>query len=295
MKPASNTLINLLASRQFWRADLYEFTQVNGLVLRYCTGEKDVVWNGHTYSAGGTIGPYIDTTQTKAQFHWKVGVEVDTLTFQVIPGSATINSVPFLAAIKQGAFDGAELVVYRAYMPDFGNTTAGTVVLFSGRVAEIDTSRSIATFNVSSHLELLNQSMPRNLYQTGCSNTLYDGNCTVNAALYAVLDACASGTTASIVKAAAATNPSGYFDQGKVVFSSGANSGIARSIKRWTQVGAAGGTIELFAPLPNTPATSDTFTLYPGCDKTQSTCQGKFSNLANFRGFPFVPEISTAV
>jgi hypothetical protein len=29
--------------------------------------------------------------------------------------------------------------------------------------------------------------------------------------------------------------------------------------------------------------------VYKGCDKTTATCAGRFNNLANFRGYPFVP------
>lgn len=39
----------------------------------------------------------------------------------------------------------------------------------------------------------------------------------------------------------------------------------------------------------------DAFTIYPGCDKQQSTCSAKFNNLIHFRGFPYVPENSAAV
>jgi uncharacterized phage protein (TIGR02218 family) len=42
-------------------------------------------------------------------------------------------------------------------------------------------------------------------------------------------------------------------------------------------------------------AAGDSFSIYPGCDKQQSTCQNKFANLINFRRFPYIPENSTAV
>ncbi len=42
-------------------------------------------------------------------------------------------------------------------------------------------------------------------------------------------------------------------------------------------------------PRVNAPATGDAFTVYQGCDHTMATCKAKFNNLANFRGFPFVP------
>jgi hypothetical protein len=33
--------------------------------------------------------------------------------------------------------------------------------------------------------------------------------------------------------------------------------------------------------------------VYPGCDKQQATCRGKFANLARFRGQPYVPAPET--
>jgi hypothetical protein len=42
------------------------------------------------------------------------------------------------------------------------------------------------------------------------------------------------------------------------------------------------------------PAPGDTFIAYPGCDKTQSTCSGKFSNLVNFGGSPYIPVPETS-
>jgi uncharacterized phage protein (TIGR02218 family) len=48
-------------------------------------------------------------------------------------------------------------------------------------------------------------------------------------------------------------------------------------------------TIELWsaARLPLIPG--QTFTITAGCDKRVATCRSKFSNVANFRGFPHMP------
>jgi len=42
-------------------------------------------------------------------------------------------------------------------------------------------------------------------------------------------------------------------------------------------------------PLPAAPAAGDALTVYAGCDHTPATCAARFSNLASFRGFPYVP------
>ncbi|MDE2229898.1 MAG: DUF2163 domain-containing protein [Alphaproteobacteria bacterium] len=296
MKPASAALKSLLATRQFYAADLYIFALVGGGNLRYCAGDRDIVANGFTYPAGGSTGPYFDRKDNKAKCHWKIGVEVDQLVFDVLPGNATVLGSPFLSAVLAGIFDGAELTLERAFMAAYGDTSAGTVILFAGRVAEIDCGRSLATFTVNSHLELLNLNLPRNLWQAGCVAMLGDAACGVNLASYAVGGAAAMGSTANVVLASLA-QATGYFDQGKISFTAGANAGLSRGIKTWIAGGGgAPGTVSLIAPFPTAPATADTFQIYPGCDKTLGSggC-AKFANTARFRGFPYVPTPETAV
>jgi uncharacterized phage protein (TIGR02218 family) len=161
--------------------------------------------------------------------------------------------------------------------------------MFVGRVAEIDAGRSLATFSVNSHLELLNLNMPRNLYQSGCVNTLYDANCTLNQASFAVAGTLSNVTSPATFNATL-SQPAGFFNLGSITFTSGANAGLSRTVKSW-----GANTINLIAPFPVAPAIGDGFNIYPGCDKSQATCSAKFGNLKNFRGFPYVPENSTAV
>lgn len=88
MKTASSDLLTLLASRQFYSADLYQFSLVGGGQLYYCGGDRDIAWNAQIWLAGAGLGPFFDRKDNKAKCHWKVGVEVDTLVFDVLPGSS---------------------------------------------------------------------------------------------------------------------------------------------------------------------------------------------------------------
>jgi len=111
MKPASPALQALLASRQFYAADLYSFALVGGGVLRYAAGDRDITASGNLFTAQG---PRIDRKDNKAKCHWKIGVEVDSLVFDVMPQATDlVNGQAFLAACVQGAFDGAELTLER--------------------------------------------------------------------------------------------------------------------------------------------------------------------------------------
>lgn len=295
MKPASPALIALLATRQFFSADLYQFDLVGGTTLRYCSGDADIVWDGFTWSSGRTgagSGPFFDRKDNKAKCTWEVGISVDTLTFDCIPGGGTVAGVPILTALRNGVFDGATMTLYKTFMPTYGNIAAGVTTMFSGLVAEVDVSRSLATFSVNSHLELLNQPFPRNLYQNGCSNTLYDKTCTLLAANFTEAGAAATGSTAGTVNMTL-TGATGLYSLGYMTFTSGANAGFSRTINTYTK-GAPGSAV-LTAPFPNAPATGDTFSIYQGCDKQSATCQNKFANLTNFRGFPYIPSPETAV
>jgi uncharacterized phage protein (TIGR02218 family) len=303
MKPLTPSLRALLATRQFYAADLYTLSLVDGTVLRYCGGDRDVSWNGNRFAAGGgpstgSGGPYFDRSSSKAKCHWKIGIEVDQLVLDVIPGNATIAGLPFLAAVRQGVLDGAELTLERGFMPTYGDVSAGTVAMFAGRIAEIDAGRSVATLTVNSHLELLNLNLPRNLYMPGCVNTLGDAACGVTLAAFAAAGSgFAFGGDPHALATTSLAQPSGYYDLGKLQFTTGANAGLWRSVKSYIFAWDGVNSILFFtAPFPRPIGTGDAFTVYPGCDKTLGAngC-AKFANQARFRGFPFVPVPETAV
>lgn len=278
MKSASPELIAYLNSgQQFLMADLFTFTLVGGGIARYTSASVDVVVGGNTHLANDAI---ISRGRTRTV----IGVEVDTLDLTVAAQTPhTLGGVPWLTAARNGALDGATVRLQRLFMPTWGDVSLGTVLLFEGRIASLEVGRTEARLHVNSRLEVLNIQMPRNLYQPGCLNTLFDASCTLVKAsngTSAVVTSASSKTTINCGLAQAA----GFFDLGTITFTSGINNGVSRSVKSY-----APGVIYLIAPLLIAPSVSDTFTAYAGCDKKQATCSGKFSNLVNFRGFPFIP------
>jgi len=128
--------------------------------------------------------------------------------------------------------------------------------------------------------------------QPGCRHTLFSPGCTLNSASWAVGGTVAVGSTVSTVLATLG-QAGGWFSLGRIVFTSGINNGNSRSVKLHTA--GAPASLALIAPLPAAPAPGDTFTVYPGCDKQQATCGGKFGNVLNFGGQPYVPQPETAL
>ena len=180
------------------------------------------------------------------------------------------------------------------YQPIVGTYTAqspwvGTLGLFVGRVSDTNASRYEAALTINSDSELLNVMVPRNVYQPGCSNTLFDGACALAKATYAVAATANGSTDATRTTFSTALGQSaGYFAQGWAVGLTGGNAGVGRTIKAW-----AGGLVTTIQPWPAVVSAGDTFTLYPGCDKQMATCSAKFANLSHFRGQPFVPAPET--
>jgi hypothetical protein len=83
---------------------------------------------------------------------------------------------------------------------------------------------------------------------------------------------------------------SGFFDNGVITFTSGANVGRSMEIQSYVP-----GQLILFEPLPYTPMIGDTYTIHAGCDYSQSTCRVRFNNIFNFRGEPFIPGVDRLI
>jgi uncharacterized phage protein (TIGR02218 family) len=287
MRAASSALISLLdglrsqSDSQVLMADCYTLTLRSGLVLTYTNADVPIQLIGKSYLANSIL---VDGLRFKCA----AGLDVDQqqITIGARP-TDTVGGVPFLQALRQGVFDGCEIQRERAFLTSWTAAPVGSVILFKGRVATIDSiGRTTAEITVNSDLVLLDINMPRNLYQPNCVHVLYDSGCSLIKNAYAASGAVGSGSSVSVINW---SDASSAFTQGTLIFSSGANAGLSVNVKS-----ASAGSLALSYPLETPSATGDSFTAYQGCDHTMATCQTKFANLTNFRGFPFVPPPAAA-
>lgn len=286
MKSASPELITFLnTSQQFCMADIYEIAPVIGNAVRYTTADVDLVWGGYTWSHTGPI-------LSRSSIRWAIGLEVDELSMTVSATMAElINGTPWPTALRYGALDDAQITLRRLIMPTWGDTSLGAVLLFRGRVADVDIQALEAEISVQSDLHKLNAKVPRNIYGPGCMNTLFDSVCGVSRAAHQVSTSVSAtwGVPSTTSIPIAAATAAGHFDLGTIEFTSGANAGLKRAVKLHTSH-----VVRLALPLPVAPANGDTCIVTPGCDKRETTCTSKFSNRPNFRGCPYVPAPETA-
>ncbi len=311
MKTVSPALVDLLRSRDPVAAfDLYQFTLPGDTVLYYGTADVPLVYNGASY--GGSV------RWERSQIDLKAGLEADSLTVKAYATPADlVNGVPFHQFLRQGGFDNAYLLLQRAYYAGPGGwfqggwftppgwflgglamgPPTGVVWLFSGLVTEVITGGLTAQIKIDSHLYTLDRKIPRNLYQHLCNHVLYGQGCGLNGAAYAVAGQAAAGSTLLQIVTNLTGYAAGYFNLGKLQFTSGALAGTWIGIQSQAGVGGAGNapvTFTLTPPLLAAPSPGDAFTAWPGCDRALSTCQNKFNNVVNFRGFPWIPVPETA-
>ena len=288
MKSASAALIALLNSgEQFIMADLYTFTLVGGAtILRYSAAPTPIVANGYLFA----VGPKFERSKTKVV----IGTQVDEFDIKIYPEATdVVGSTPFLEAAWQGQFDGGLVRLERAFMGTdaggYGDTSAGTVILFSGRISDIDCSRTGVEMKCRSHLELLNIQMPRRLWQSSCTHVFGDAMCLFNRSSLAAMFSAANGSTTTVIQGAPTTATP--YAQGTIIGITGGNAGYSRTISSFV----SGGTVTVKLAFLSSVAVGDQFQLLPGCDRTLATCTNVFNNALHFGGFPYIPTPETAV
>ncbi len=285
MRNASTKLIALLDADQFLMADLYTITTVQGDVYRYTNYDLDLIVANQIFKADGPI-------ISREGISLSLGVEVDNLSVSIdTTDDQHFDNVRVVQAFHNGQMDGARFKLERIFMDMHTptDTSAGTLKLFEGRIIEPELDRNVIEFNVASDLDDLHIQMPRNLYQPGCSNTLFDNGCGLlrdNFAVNTTVEA--SSNTSRIL--CTLTQPQGWFTQGVVEFLEDGNKGLKRTIRLHES-----GTLILTLPLLEQPKAGQKIRVYPGCDKRLETCTNRFNNRNRFAGKPFIPVPETAV
>jgi len=283
MKTASPTLTTFLnTARQAIQFDLWTFILPSGTVVRWTDADLDIKVDTRTF----TRGPVIARDRVK----WVRGIEADQCKVGLFGPTVLVDGKALPVFAAAGGFDGSSATLERVYMNDAG-VVQGSLVWFVGAVADVFPTRMGCEVVLKSPLTQLSQQLPRNLYQAGCLNDLYDSNCAAKRAAFTV--------TGSVMSAGTGYNPgitvtllspmvARYAELGTLQFTSGANAGLSRTVQRQPQAGVTQ-TFYFARPFPFAIAVGDTINVSAGCDKSLISCQNKFANVVRFRGMPFVP------
>jgi hypothetical protein len=311
MRPCSAALAAYLAANDtVIVADLYTFALATGEILRYSGWTNALQIPGTLFPAGSLNYNALDYTDFalgprfgRSKVATKIGVAPTELDIEILAGAAdAIGTVSLADAVRLGLFDGATVELDRLIAPPPNlnltadargglDTSLGAIVWFTGRIGDCDVGRSRIQLKVKSLMNLLAiQQMPRRLYQAACTHVFGDAMCGVDRTSLAQTAAALAGSTQSEIHTALMPSPATLFDQGTMQGLTGANAGLTRTIRQ--MIGGAAYQLKAWLyPV----AIGDTFRFLPGCDHTAATCQGTFSNLAHYGGFPYIPPPETAV
>jgi uncharacterized phage protein (TIGR02218 family) len=279
-------------------AHLYQFTSLAGANDYFTDLDWDVQYNSITWKSAGLR---IDGLRRKTA----VGLSVDEQSVKIyaLP-TDTLFGANFIEAAEEGLLDGCLITRYRAVwavntgnlLTDSGQSPVAVFTMFTGYASAIEKGGATRIeMKVKSPLVKLEVNMPRNYYQPGCLWTLFDTGCTLDKTLFAVNGTVFTATIFQVLPVGGIAVPEGpdalaNYAQGRILFTSGVNNGLLTLIDQNDATH-----LNLAYPLETAPSPGDTFTFYPGCSKSFNTCDVKFNNKANFRGFDKVPPIAISI
>ncbi|MCC7173256.1 MAG: DUF2163 domain-containing protein [Planctomycetes bacterium] len=277
MKTIGAALKAHLAGEVTTIATLWKVTRTDGAVYGFTDHDRALELDGVTYeAASGMTASAVESSASLAVPNGEVEGVLD---------SSSLNEADLLA----GKWDFARVDVFQV---NYSDLTQGTLKLRRGWLGEIRTTRGGFTAELRGMMQALQQSIGR-IVAPACDADVGDARCGVDLSTFpngTVATTVTSAASQRVFTASALSQAAGWFNGGKVLFSSGANDGVAMEVKTF-----AGGVVELVLPMPGAIAPGDAFTITAGCDKTLATCKAKFANAINFRGFPHLPGIDRMI
>ncbi len=185
----------------------------------------------------------------------------------------------------------------------FSNTTVTSIVTSQRQFAATALTQSGGSVvAVSGQSVTFNNNAPTYLGQNGVSSVIITPTMTSgidytldpNTGIIFILPGSTVVPAGSSVSGSVSYNysTSGFFEQGKILWTTGLNTGLMKEVKSF----ASGGVVLLQEAMPYTISVGDKFTIWAGCSKRYTEdCKTKFSNGINFRGFPKLPGIDAVL
>lgn len=252
----------------------WRITRADGVVFGFTDHDRSLQFDGATFEPESGL--------TASEVRSSSDLSVDAQDAEGVLSSDRITETDIL----DGRWDNAEVEVWRVNWAD----ATQRVLLRRGAIGQIRRGRLAFVAEMRSQAHVLGQTVGR-MFQATCDAELGDGRCRANldAAAFkgngAVIDPLRDRAfTASGLESFAA----GWFGFGTVTWTSGANIGRRAEVLSHDLTDGVAILTLLEAPV-RAIAETDAFVVRAGCDKRLATCSAKFSNVANFRGFPHIP------
>lgn len=271
MKPVPSLLQAHLAGELLTLARLVRLSRRDGLVLGFTDHDRPLTYAGTTYAASSAVIPKtLEKTSSLA---------VDQSEVEGFLSDGGLRD----ADLRAGLWDGAAIDVF---LVNWSDLAQGHVHLQRGYIGRVEWSEDRYRVEVLGLVEMLQKTIGVSATRN-CRVRLGSAACGVaveamgvNTSVLTVLD-----ERTMTVSVSGNLGVADWAKYGRLRLTSGVNAGREKEI----QAHAANGRIVLWEPFSEPIAPGTTARILPGCDRKASTCQAKFGNIQNFRGFPFIP------
>lgn len=236
----------------------------DGVTIGLTAHDRDLMIGGLVYRAAPGMTP--------SAIQRGAGLDADSMDVTGALSSSAISEGDLLA----GRWDGARVEVFATDWTDPGERVA----LGEGTIGTVEIADGMLTAElkgVAAGLErpVVEETSPE------CRAELGDERCRVAMAgrrRFAVV----TGIVGAVLTLDSEEPEAGCYGGGRLRWFGGANSGLEDAVAR-----SDGATVTLRrAPRFASPGRIE---LIEGCDKSLATCAGRFANVLNFRGEPYLP------
>ena len=266
--PALQAHLNTGATTLCWA---WRITRSDGTKYGFSDHDLDMFFEGTTFAAASGF--------TASQIKESVGLNVDNIDADAAFQSDALSEGDLAA----GLYDGATVELWRVNWAD----TSQRVLIRKGSLGEVRRKEGAFTAELRGLAHFLNQNSGRT-FSYACDAALGDARCKKDLAAFTATGAVTASPDTHTFTAAALAGADSLYASGLVTWTSGANAGATMEVQRHT-VDSGVASITLWHDMPRAIAPGDAFTIIAGCDKLATTCQAKFANIVNFRGFNRIP------
>jgi uncharacterized phage protein (TIGR02218 family) len=270
MRPVPSALQVKLDSGVTTLAHAWKLTRRDGVVMGFTDHDRDLVIDGVVCRAGTGF------TSSEATSRFDLSVDGAEISGALADDSLTD------ADLAAGRYDAAQV---ETWLVDWSDPSL-KVLTARCTLGEVRREGQAFVAELRGLADLLSQESGR-LYTARCGADLGDARCKVdltNPALRGI--GAVSGVEGTSIFVASGLDgfADGWFSLGRLLWSSGANAGLAIEIKEHRLA-----RLTLWQAMPEAIAIGDAFMVTAGCDKSFATCRARFANTDNFRGFPQIP------
>lgn len=252
----------------------FKVTRVDATVFGFTDHDVPIVLDGVTYDP--------DAGFARSELQAALGLAVNTSDVVGALSSDKITETD----IALGLWDNAEVIVTLVNWAD----TSQALLLSKGTLGEVSRGELAFQAELRGLAATLNQDGGRTFGRL-CDAVLGDARCKFDltqTGFHGAGTVTESTGDVSITASGLGAFAAGWFAQGLLTWVTGANAG-GRIELRGHSLDGSDAKLILWQKTALPVESGDTFTIVAGCDKTFTTCKGKFSNAANNRGFPHMP------